>query len=122
MVRLQPKLQFKETGVDTNEKDRQRKLKDQQRWNNYFHEIVVDYFETCNSQTCNFHKEFNPEKDQLDVFVPSYGNFMCGERNPGKRNGKNKIKVGNSTKECGCGKKWRSYLTMTKFMCKKEMI
>ena len=75
MVRLQPKLQFKEIGVDTNEKERQRKLKGQQRWNNYFHEIVVDYFETCNFQTCNFHKGFNPEKDQLDVFVPSYGNL-----------------------------------------------
>ena len=33
------------------------------------------------------------------------GERRCGERNPGKRKGKNKIKVGNSTAERGCGKK-----------------
>lgn len=113
---IKPKLKFKETGVDTNEKDRQRKLEDQRRWESYFHKIVVDYFESCTFQS--FHKEFDPNRDQLDVFVPTYGSFMCGERNPGKRKGKKKKKVGNSTQQSGCGRTWNSYLTMTKFVCK----
>ena len=113
MVALTPKLKFKETGVDTNEKDRQRKLEDQRRWENSFHKIV-DYFENHNFQS--FHKEFDPNRDQLDVFVPTYGSFMCGQRNPGKRKGKNK-KVDNFIPQSGCGRRWNSYLTMTKFVC-----
>ena len=83
MIALKPKLKSKEFAVDTNEKDRKRKQEDQQRWENYFHAIVV-YFENQKSQS--FHKEFDSKKDELDVFVPTYGGFMCGERNPGKRN------------------------------------
>ena len=113
---IKPKLQFKEIGVDTNEKDRERKLEDQRRWEIYFHKIVVEFFESCNFQS--FHQDFDPNKDQLDVFVPTYGSFMCGQRNPGKRKGKNKIKAGNSTQQSGCGRRWNSYLTMTKFGCK----
>ena len=116
MVTLAPKLKFKETGVDTNEKDRHRKLEDQRRWENCFHKMVVDYFDNYNFQS--FHKEFDPNRDQLDVFVPTYGSFMCGQRNPGKRKGKNKKNVGNSTQQSGCGRTWNSYLTMTKFVCK----
>ena len=30
MIALKPRLKFKETGIDTNEKDRERKLEDQE--------------------------------------------------------------------------------------------
>ena len=112
MIKLKPKLKFKEIAVDTNEKDRKRKLEDQRRWENYFRAIVVDYFEKHEFQS--FHKEFDPKKDQLDVFIPTYGSFMCGERNPGKRKGKQKIKA---AEQHGCGRTWNSRLTMTKFVC-----
>ena len=117
MLTLNPKLKFKETGVDTNEKDRQRKLEDQRRWENYFHEIVVNYFNSHSFQC--FCKGFDPKKHRLDVFVPTYGSFMCGQRNLGKRKGKRKSKVDvdNSTQQSGCGRRWNSYLTMTKFLC-----
>ena len=116
MIVLNPKLKFKEIAVDTNEKARKRKEEDQRRWENYFHGIVVKYFKKHKFQS--FHEEFDPKKDQLDVFVPTYGSFTCGERNPGKRKGKNKIiKAGNSREQRGCGRTWNSYLTMTKFVC-----
>lgn len=117
MIALKPKLKFKDIGVDANQKDQERKLEDQERWENYFNTIVVDYFENCKFKS--FRKEFDVKKDQLDVFVPSYGNFVCGQRNPGKRKGKNKIKVEtcNPDQQSGCGRQWNSYLTMTKFVC-----
>ena len=118
MTKLKPKLKFKEIAVDTNEKDRKRKEEDQRRWENYFHAIVVDYFENCTFES--FYKEFDPRKDQLDVFVPSYGSFMCGKRNPGKRKGKNSIQAGNSLEQSGCGRSWNSCLTMTKFVCEVQ--
>ena len=115
MIALKPRLKFKETGIDTNEKDRERKLEDQETLEKYFHEIVGDYFNNRSFQC--FRKEFNPKKHRLDVFVPTYGSFMCGQRNVGKRKGKNKREVGNSTQQSGCGRTWNSYLTMTKFVC-----
>ena len=114
MVALQPTLKFQEIGVDTNKKAKQRKLEDQQRWQYYFHETAVEYFKNHNFQS--FHEEFDPKRDQLDAFVPAYGSFICGKRNLGKRKGKNK-KVDNSMPQSGCGRRWNSYLTMTKFVC-----
>ena len=84
MIALKPKLKCKEIAVDMNEKDKKRKQEDQRRWENYFHAIVVDYFE--NQKFQSFHKDFDSKKDELDVFAPTYGSFMYGERNPGKRN------------------------------------
>ena len=117
MIALKPKLKFKEIGVDANEKDQERKLEDQQRWEDYFQVIVGNYME--NSHFRRFHKKFDAKKDQLDVFVPSYGNFICGQRNPGKREGKTKLKIEacNSEQQSGCGRRWNSYLTMAKFVC-----
>ena len=115
MIALKPRLKFKETGIDTNEKDRERKLEDQETLEKYFHEIVGDYFNNRSFQC--FRKEFDPKKHRLDVFVPTYGSFTCGQRSVGKRKGKNKIEVANSNKQSGCGRTWNSYLTMTKFVC-----
>ena len=117
MMDLKPKLKFKEVGVDANQKDQTRKLEDQKRWENYFQEIVVYFF--ANYYLNSFHEEFDVKKDQLDVFVPSYGNFICGQRNPGKRKGKSKVKIEdcNPQQQSGCGRRWNSYLTMTKFAC-----
>lgn len=117
MIDLKPKLKFKEIGVDANKKDQKRKLEDQERWENFFQEIVVDYFAKYYFKS--FCKEFDAKKDQLDVFVPSYGNFICGQRNPEKRNGKSKKKTEacNPEQQSGCGRRWNSYLTLTKFAC-----
>ena len=117
MIALKPKLKFKDVGVDANQKDQERKLEDQERWGNYFDTIVVDYFE--NTDFKSFCEEFDSKKDQLDVFVPSYGNFRCGQRNPGKRKGKSKVQVEacKPDQQSGCGRQWNSYLTMTKFIC-----
>ena len=110
---IKPKLNFQEIRTDTNMKDGHRKLEDQQRWKYHFPKIV-EYFENHNFQS--FRKEFDPKRDQLDVFVPAYGSFICGQRNLGKRKGKNK-KVDNSMPQSGCGRRWNSHLTMTKFVC-----
>ena len=77
MLTLKPKLKFKETGIDTNEKDSQRKLEDQQKWEKHFHEIVVDYFNNHSFQC--FRKGFDQKKHRFDVFVPTYRSFMCGQ-------------------------------------------
>ena len=118
MIALKPKLKFKEIGVDANERDQERELEDQQRWEDCFQVIVVNYIENSHLQHFDA-KEFDAKKDQLDVFVPSYGNFICGQRNPGKRKGKTKVKVEtcNSEQQSGCGRRWNSYLTMIKFAC-----
>ena len=117
MIYLKPKLKFKEIGVDANQKDQTRTLEDEKSWENHFEDIVVHFF--ANFYLNSFYEEFDVKKDQLDVFVPSYGSFICGQRNPGKRKGKSKVKIDpcNPQQQSGCGRRWNSYLTMTKFSC-----
>ena len=117
MIDLKPKLKFKEIGVDANQKDQTRTLEDEKSWENHFEDIVVHFF--ANFYLNSFYEEFDVKKDQLDVFVPSYGSFICGQRNPGKRKGKSKVKIDpcNPQQQSGCGRRWNSYLTMTKFSC-----
>ena len=68
MIALKPKLKFKEIGVDANERDQERELEDQQRWEDCFQVIVVNYIENSHLQHFDA-KEFDAKKDQLDVFV-----------------------------------------------------
>ena len=131
-MKFQPILEFKEIKEDTNEKEKKRKLKDQQRWQAEFSTHIVSYFDE--NRFDFFHSEFNPSKDKLDCFVPAAGTFICGEQAKAgkKRRKKGKINLENETPNdetkskkdekqgLGCGRNWNSNRCMTKFVCSIE--
>lgn len=129
MQYYKPQIEFKEINEDTYEKEKQRKLEDQQKWQMLFMKIVADYFEE--KKICQVHNEFVTTKHRLDCFIPASGHFVCGGRAPGKRKGKKKKKktdeaatmeknLKQQEEQQGCGKSWNSNLTLTKFVCTIE--
>ena len=91
-MKFQAVINFKEIKTNTYEKERERKLKDQEKWTACFDRIVGSYFESKTFK--RFHNEFNPLNDRLDCFVPSRGHFKCQQfSNPGSKETTKKLDV-----------------------------
>ena len=135
---FQTALQFKPIKTNTYEKERERKLEDQEKWRACFDRIVGSYFE--NNTFNGFHEDFNPLNDRLDCSVPSPGTFKCQQF--GEAGQKKTTKTIDSEEEVeetaktegvekkknrrrkfpqnGCGRNWSSNLCLTKFVCRIE--
>ena len=136
-LKFETEIKFKLIKTNTHEKERERKLEDQEKWRKCFDRIVGSYFK--NHTFNGFHGEWDFVKDRLDCFVPSRGEFLCQQfANPGTKKTKKDLRLEKAdetaTKEVvvenekgekkkiiylknGCGKKWNSNLCLTKFVC-----
>ncbi|XP_066913894.1 uncharacterized protein [Clytia hemisphaerica] len=130
-MRVRTELRFEEIKENTNEKERARKIDDQEKWSTFFNKIVKSYFSDRAFE--RFHHEFEPAQHRLDCRVPSPGEFKCQQfSNPGSKKSKRKLlikdPVNEEVKESndgkkkkfvknGCGKPWNSNLCLTKFNC-----
>ena len=146
-MNFQAELIFKPIKTNTYEKERERKLKDQEKWTACFDSIVGVYFGSHTFE--RFHKEFNYLNDRLDCFVPSRGEFICQQfgsagqketkkeiqseeeiidekevKNEESEEQKNDEKKKRSRRrkfpQNGCGRRWNSNLCLTKFVCRIE--